>query len=542
MQPRGEEPDLEREIERLRAQHERTRVSELCFRQVAQAMPQLVWTTVAGDRADFISDRWQEYTGLPSEAATQGGWLTAIHPDDRAQTVAAWKEAYRNGTVFEIEHRLRRHDGVYRWHLGRAVPMHDEYGRFQKWLGTNIDIESQKQAEKSLKDLAETLERRVAERTEQLRMAANEIALVEQRERRRLSQTLHDHLQQLLVTARLKVSMALGRLEAPDRARALLQELDRLLDDTIEASRDLALDLSPPVLHERGLGDALQWLGSRCSRQHEIAVEVGIEMQGGSRSLPEPLRDFLFHSARELLLNSVKHAGCTRAVLTLSDVTTGEIRLAVADDGRGGNPEQMLARGASGAGMGLSSMRQRAELWGGTLELDTAPGAGCRVELHLPVSSRRPAAQAQSKPVVPVDPPGELDLRPDSEGRIRILLADDHAVLRDGLAGLLRQHGFLVVGEAVDGRQAVELAMVLLPDVVLMDVSMPHVNGIDATQAITERMPEMRVVGLSMHDDLNVAQAMREAGAVAFVTKNSPSEQLIETIRSSARRRTAQGR
>jgi DNA-binding NarL/FixJ family response regulator len=70
---------------------------------------------------------------------------------------------------------------------------------------------------------------------------------------------------------------------------------------------------------------------------------------------------------------------------------------------------------------------------------------------------------------------------------------------------------------------------------------MPHVNGIDATQAITERMPGMRVVGLSMHDDVNVAQAMRDAGAVAFVTKNSPSEQLIETIRRSAPRRTAQG-
>jgi CheY-like chemotaxis protein len=191
--------------------------------------------------------------------------------------------------------------------------------------------------------------------------------------------------------------------------------------------------------------------------------------------------------------------------------------------------------------MGLSSMRQRAELWGGALEFDTAPGAGCRLELRLPVSSRRPATPAQSKPVLSMEPPCGPDLRPDSEGRIRILLADDHAVLRDGLAGLLRQHGFLVVGEAVDGRQAVELALVLLPDVVLMDVSMPHVNGIDATQAITERMPGMRVVGLSMHDDVNVAQAMRDAGAVAFVTKNSPSEQLIETIRRSAPRRTAQG-
>jgi PAS domain S-box-containing protein len=531
-----DESVLKQEIERLRQQHERTRESELRFRQVAQAMPQLVWTTVAGGRADFINDRWQQYTGMSIEAATDGGaWLSAIHPDDRPHTLEQWREAYRLGTVFEVEHRLRRHDGVYRWHLGRAVPIYDDQGQFQKWLGTTTEIESQKQAEASLKSLAETLEQRVAERTSQLRMAANELALVEQRERRRLSQTLHDHLQQLLVTARLKVGMARGKLDSPENAGRLLGEVDRLLDNTIEASRDLAVDLSPPVLHERGLAEALHWLGRRFRKQHGLTVNVQIETTAVDGALPEPLRDFLFHSARELLFNAVKHAGGDTAYLLLAQPAAGEIVLSVTDDGMGCDPKQIASRGESGSGMGLSSMRQRAELWGGGVSLQTSPGQGCRVDLRLAVPS------ARSEPTAPVDLAIRLASLPEPDaaehvdGRIRILLADDHAVLRDGLAGLLRQHGFVVVGEAVDGREAIELALVLQPDVILMDVSMPNVSGIDATQVITDRAPDIRVIGLSMHDDVNVAQAMRDAGAVTFVTKNSPSEHLIETIRSSAR-------
>jgi PAS domain S-box-containing protein len=527
---------LRQEIEQLRQQHEEVRESELRFRQVAQAMPQLVWTSVAGGRADFINDRWQQYTGMSLEAATEGGeWLDAIHPDDRPAMMQRWDQAYRNGAVFEGEARLRRHDGVYRWHLGRAVPIYDDEGRFLKWLGTATDIESQKQAEASLKQLAETLELRVAERTAQLRAAAGELALVEQRERRRLSQTLHDHLQQLLVTARLKVSMARGRLESPDKAERLLAEVDDLVHNTIETSRDLAVDLSPPVLHERGLVDALHWLGRRCARQHGLAIDVQVRLDDTASTMPEALRDFIFHAARELLFNVAKHADSRTAVVELACADAGEIVLAVADDGRGCDVERLTSRGAGGLGLGLSSMRQRAELWGGSLAFRSAPGAGCRVMLRLPVPASRSITAVPPRPSIAAQPRPPLRERSRDDNRIRILLADDHAVLRDGLAGLLRQHGFLVVGEAENGRQAIELAMVLQPDVVLMDVSMPHVNGIDATQAIVERAPEMRVIGLSMHDDINVAKAMRDAGAVTFVTKNSPSEQLIETIRACAR-------
>jgi PAS domain S-box-containing protein len=529
----GRESLLRQELAQLRVQHDHAQESALRFQQVAQAMPQLVWTSIAGGQADFINDRWQQYTGMSLDVATQGStWLDVLHPDDREMALAKWRVAFAEGGVFEAEIRLRRHDGVYRWHLNRAVPICDEHGQFQRWLGTATDIESQKQAEANLKQLADTLEQRVSERTAQLRAAAAELAQVEQRERRRLSQTLHDHLQQLLVAARVKVSMARARLGAYGEGDQYLQDVDKLLHTTIEASRDLAVDLSPPVLYERGLGEALQWLGRRFAKQHQLDVDVCLHVTTSEWRPPEPVRDFLFQSARELLFNVVKHAGTTRAKLEVHDgAQDGHIELIVSDDGHGCDEAQLLGRGPDGSGLGLSSMRQRAELWGGTVSVRSRAGGGCVVIVRLPARAARPSAPAARAPDPLPRPPQVTGPRP-RDHRVRVILADDHAVLRDGLAGLLRQHGFLVVGEAEDGRQAIELALMLQPDVVLMDVSMPHVNGIDATRAICERAPSVRIIGLSMYDDVTVSQAMRDAGATTFLTKNSPSEQLIATIRS----------
>jgi DNA-binding NarL/FixJ family response regulator len=115
--------------------------------------------------------------------------------------------------------------------------------------------------------------------------------------------------------------------------------------------------------------------------------------------------------------------------------------------------------------------------------------------------------------------------------KIRVLLADDHRIVRQGFAALIRSDEEVeVVGEAANGAEAIELARLLLPDVVVMDVSMPKMNGIDATRWLTTNLPRVRVIGLSMHEDEPVALAMREAGAVAFVTKDGPSAALMAAI------------
>ncbi|MCC6337044.1 MAG: response regulator transcription factor [Myxococcales bacterium] len=119
---------------------------------------------------------------------------------------------------------------------------------------------------------------------------------------------------------------------------------------------------------------------------------------------------------------------------------------------------------------------------------------------------------------------------------MNILLVDDHQMLRDGLRAVLAQEPDLhVAGEAADGRAALDACGSLHPDVVVMDVAMPGLNGIEATRLLTARAPRSKVVALSMNADRRYVQAMFEAGAWAYLLKSSASDELIRAIRAVAR-------
>ncbi|MEX0742406.1 MAG: response regulator transcription factor [Phycisphaeraceae bacterium] len=123
------------------------------------------------------------------------------------------------------------------------------------------------------------------------------------------------------------------------------------------------------------------------------------------------------------------------------------------------------------------------------------------------------------------------------ENPIRVLLADDHKILRDGLANLLReQPDIVLVGEVGDGQAAVDRTRELHPDVVVMDITMPRLTGIEATRMITRELPDVRIIGLSMHEHEDMASAMHNAGAVAYLTKDGDVEALIRAIRDAARK------
>jgi DNA-binding NarL/FixJ family response regulator len=115
---------------------------------------------------------------------------------------------------------------------------------------------------------------------------------------------------------------------------------------------------------------------------------------------------------------------------------------------------------------------------------------------------------------------------------IRVLLADDHELVRYALRTVLEAEGDIdIVGEAHNGREAVRLAAERKPDVILMDVSMPEVSGIEATDIIHKTAPDIRIIGLSMHQNAAMRQKMLDAGACAYLTKGGSSEELIETVR-----------
>jgi CheY-like chemotaxis protein len=200
------------------------------------------------------------------------------------------------------------------------------------------------------------------------------------------------------------------------------------------------------------------------------------------------------------------------------------------------------SRAASGSqqGLGLRSVRQRLEMIGGVLDIDSAPGKGTKVTILVSGPTQEAPGPGAAARVVRAPPPTRAGKPPvTGRRRIRVLLADDHRILREGLAGVLGlQPDLEVVGEAADGSTAVQLAHRLHPDVVVMDVSMPRLDGVEATRQIRRELPRLRVVGLSMHEDPVHAKAMRAAGATAYLCKTGPTAFLLDAIRRCARART----
>ena len=501
--------------------------SEARFRQLADAMPQLVWTAGPDGRVDYYNVRFNEYRGI--ERAPDGGfhWAPVLHEEDLALTIKTWRQAVEKGEMYQIEHRVQRADGTYRWHLSRAVPIIDQKGRIVRWFGTATDINPVKQAEQDLRQLNETLEQRVAERTvlaearsKQLQALAVELIEAEERERRRIARLLHDDLQQLLAGARLLLQSVGEELPALPE----LGEVQRLLEESIGKARRLSHELSPVVLYHSGLAAALGWLSRQMHKQ--FGLQVQLEADAAEPFERTPLKVFLFRAVQELLFNTVKHAGVKSARVILSE-SDGHLTVTVSDEGRGFDPAVLDSETLS-AGFGLLSLRERARYIGGSLEIESAAGRGSRFRLKVPRTLT--ASPVEPSPAASDDP---NCIRPvlDASGNTRVVFADDHRVMRQGLIRLITgQPDIEVVGEAANGREALELARQLRPDVVVMDVSMPEMDGIEATRRIKAELPEVRVIGLSMFEDELLARTMRMAGAETFMTKTVSSAELLKAI------------
>jgi signal transduction histidine kinase len=225
-------------------------------------------------------------------------------------------------------------------------------------------------------------ERDLHNRTEQLRALASELTLAEQRERRRLARVLHDDLQQLLVGAKFH----LARLShTPDEGvRKAVAQAEGLIDESIQKSRSLTAELSPPVLHERGLAPALEWLAAWMRERHGLAVELDAADHAPTES--EDLAILLFQSVKELLFNVAKHARARTARVTLRRAGD-ETEMVVSDDGVGFDPSAAEPRAGRPGGFGLFSIRQRLDQLGGRLEIDSAPGRGSRFTIRTPIGS-----------------------------------------------------------------------------------------------------------------------------------------------------------
>jgi len=397
---------------------------------------------------------------------------------------------------------------------------------------------------------AEDLEVRVKERTQELlqsqallRQLASELTIAEQRERRRIATDLHDYLAQLLVCTRLKVSQSRSRPMEPD-VESWLSESEDILQQALTYTRTLVAQLTPMALHEFGLPAALKWLSDQMRQQHRLTVKVELDDRRPI-TLPEDQSVLVFQSVRELLINVAKHARIEKATIRMSH-DESQLAITVRDEGRGADPA-VFSEGGPSSKFGLFSIRERMHALGGTFELHSAPGKGTTAMLTLPLrkdsmvvredeelamSDQRAVAAGQEGEHAAYR--GRHTPFAAEPRRIRVLLVDDHAMVRQGLRSVLDAYPDVdVVGEAANGEEAVEMVEQLRPSLVVMDINMPRMNGVEATSMIKTRYPDTIVIGLSVQAGEEAQRGILKAGAVVLLTKEAAVDELYRTIRES---------
>lgn len=227
-------------------------------------------------------------------------------------------------------------------------------------------------------------ERKILAYQEQLRSLTSELLLTEERERRRIALELHDDLGQSLALAMMRV----GALRQSDHSPAqddLLAEMHGLLTQSIQATRSLMNQLSPPLLYDVSLGAAIEWLAQHMCEQHGLTFRLEYPQQ--SFQIMEEVRILLFQAVRELFMNIIKHARARECLITITQ-EDASLRILIEDDGVGFHVEQLGAVPDGTHGFGLFSIRERLHHFGGAFAITSSPGQGTRAQLLAPLQQQ----------------------------------------------------------------------------------------------------------------------------------------------------------
>jgi PAS domain S-box-containing protein len=479
--------------------------------------------------------------GFPSAPDAVGTNIRDLYPDPHEHEPLLARLRQQKG-IERMEVWRKRRDGERIYLVENLVGHFDARGQLYEVRGYVFDDTERKRAEEALRELNTTLESKVAQRTAELQHRARqlqkltlELSETEDRERRQLAEILHDDLQQQLAAAKFHLSLLNSRAKHDPGQLAVVAQVDQMLMEAIQKSRTLSHELSPGVLYHADFAGALNWLAGQLHAKH--GLEVAVDAFGEVNVQSDALKTFLYKSAQELLFNVVKHARVNQARIRVRRLRRC-ICLSVSDRGRGFDPQELRQT----HGFGLLSIRERIELLGGRMKIHSVKGRGTTFHIVVPdgamIENGYPGPAGVSPGARPTSEAG-----PDGHGLgghagppLRVLLADDHEIVREGLRSLLSdERDVEVVGEAANGREAVDLAYRLQPDVVIMDVAMPLINGDDATRQIKMHLPRTRVIALSMYEEPDLVEKMRRAGAEGYILKTAPSGELLAAIRGKAR-------
>jgi PAS domain S-box-containing protein len=512
--------NLERQVEERTAE---LRESEQRFRTMADAAPVMIWASGVDKLCTFFNRGWLEFTGRSLEEEQGNGWAEGVHPDDLERCCATYYSSFDERRSFQMEYRLRRADGEYRWVIDRGVPRFAPGGAFQGYIGSCIDISDLKRAQQ------EALDRQKLESVGALTAGI-----------------AHD-FNNLLGSIIAEADLALSGLNTGQPPGEEIQRIITIAFRASEIVRELMVfagqettnfarvDVSPLV------EEMLELLKVSISKHAILKADL-------RKDLPA----IIGHAAQirqvimNLIINASEAIGEKKGVITVTtsringdkdraagnaiDVPEGDwIRLEVSDTGRGMTEEQIsrifdpyFTTKLGGRGLGLAVVHGVVRTHGGMINVVSATNQGTKFQILLPSGPQLAPRENRVKASAgfgDISNPGT------------VLFVEDEEMLRTSVSKMLRKKGFSVV-EADNGFAAIDLLKDHREDidVMLLDLTIPGASSRDVVEQVHSLRPEMRIVLTSAYSEA-ASEPLKVPEVVAFIRKPFELEGLVQLIR-----------
>jgi PAS domain S-box-containing protein len=483
---------------------ESVRASEERFRFMADAVPVLVWLSDQSKGCTWFNKSWLDFAGRPMHELVSNGWADDVHPDDMARCLDIYNTNFDARRPFTMEYRLRRHDGEYRWVEDNGIPRFDGEGVFGGYIGSCVDFTDRKLAGEALRQLSVELSEADRKKDDFIALLAHEL--------RNPLAPIRNGLQVLKLSG--QGDRAVGMMDRQ------LSHMVRLIDDLLDVSR-----IGRNKMDLRREQVALTEVVASAVEAAQPAIDAAghdltVSLPGSPIFLDADLTR-LAQVFSNLLTNSAKYTHRGGKVWLTGTRNGGSVSVSVRDTGIGipaaalpsifdmfSQVDRSIERSTGGLGIGLALVKGLTEMHGGTVTVESA-GQGTTFTVTLPVLSAPPQIAVPVKAAAVQNGPAH-----------RILVVDDNRDGAESLSQLLEVLGHQVT-MAFDGVQAVEQAEEFRPDLILMDVGMPRLNGYEATRKIREHdwgacMTIIALTGWGQDGDRNLSQ---EAGCNGHLVK-----------------------
>jgi PAS domain S-box-containing protein len=482
-------------------------------------MPQKIFTATAAGDVDYFNPQWSEFTGLTFEEIRAWGWTRFIHPEDLPENVRVWRQAIATGEPFQFEHRFRRADGEYRWHLSRALPVRNAAGEVMMWIGANTEVHTIKEAEKALREADRMKDEFLATLSHELRTPLTAIT----------------GWSQLLAKGVLSPSDQHVAVEAI-RTSAAAQA--QLIEDVLDVSRittgKMRLDRRPADLAE--IVEAAVATVRPAAEAKAIPLAVSLPRDLGSHFVdPTRIQQVVWN----LLSNAIKFSPAGAPVEVTLRGNRGSSQIEVRDRGPGissaflphiferfRQADSSATRAHAGLGLGLSLAKELMELHGGTIAVESDEGRGSRFIVSIPAGAKenRNSGPDEDGAVAHGHAAGPL-------AGFRVLYVDDRDDARLLIAAMLKSAG-AEVALAGSAAEALEVLPQARPHVVVTDIAMPERDGYDLLEAMRAR-PEWRdlpVIALTAHGEADQQQRAAAAGFDDYLRKPIDVHDLTQAV------------